>query len=176
APEATNGQAPDTGNMELLHMFATEEQRTQWLEPLLNGEIRSAFAMTEPEDASSDATNIETTITREGDEYVINGRKWWTSGALDPRCRILIVMGKTDPSAETHRQQSMILVPADTPGVRMGRGLPVMGLHDQDEHAEVVFKDVRVRASNLLGEAGSGFALAPARVGPGRIHPCLRAL
>ena len=176
APEATNGQAPDTGNMELLHMFATEAQREQWLEPLLNGEIRSAFAMTEPEVASSDATNIETTITREGDEYVINGRKWWTSGALDPRCRILIVMGKTDPSAETHRQQSMILVPTDTPGVRIVRDLPVMGQHDQHGHAEVVFEDVRVPASNLLAEEGSGFALAQARLGPGRIHHCMRAL
>ena len=176
APEATNGQAPDTGNMELLHMFATEEQRTQWLEPLLDGTIRSAFAMTEPEVASSDATNIETTIARDGDEYVINGRKWWTSGASDPRCRILILMGKTDTEAETHRQQSMILVPVDTPGVRIVRDLPVMGHHDQHGHAEVVFEDVRVPVANLLGEEGSGFALAQARLGPGRIHHCMRAL
>jgi acyl-CoA dehydrogenase len=132
--------------------------------------------MTEPEVASSDATNIETTIARDGDDYVINGRKWWTSGASDPRCRILILMGKTDPAAETHRQQSMILVPVDTPGVRIVRDLPVMGHHDQHGHAEVVFEDVRVPASNLLGEEGSGFALAQARLGPGRIHHCMRAL
>lgn len=176
APEATNGQAPDTGNMELLHMFATEDQRKQWLQPLLDGEIRSAFAMTEPAVASSDATNIETTIRREGDEYVISGRKWWTSGAKDPRCKVMIVMGKTDVDAEKHRQQSMILVPMDTPGVKVVRDLPVMGHHDQHGHCEVEFDDVRVPAANLLDEEGSGFALAQARLGPGRIHHCMRAL
>ena len=176
APEATNGQAPDTGNMELLHMFGTPEQKKQWLEPLMEGTMRSAFSMTEKDVASSDATNIQTSIVRDGDEYVINGRKWWTSGAADPRCRLLIVMGKTDPEAERHRQQSMILVPIDTRGVTILRDVPVFGRYDQHGHCEVQYDDVRVPASNLLGEEGAGFALAQARLGPGRIHHCMRAL
>ncbi|WP_353582152.1 acyl-CoA dehydrogenase family protein [Microbispora sp. NRRL B-24597] len=176
APEATNGQAPDTGNMELLHLFGTEEQQCRWLEPLKDGTIRSAFSMTEVEVASSDATNIQTTIQRDGDDYVINGRKWWTSGASDPRCKFLIVMGKTDPEAVTHRQQSMVLVPTDTPGVTVVRDVPVFGRHDQHGHCEVVYDNVRVPVSNILGEEGAGFAIAQARLGPGRIHHCMRAL
>jgi acyl-CoA dehydrogenase len=176
APEATNGAAPDTGNMELLHLFGTPDQQRTWLEPLLDGQIRSAFSMTEPAVASSDATNIQTRIERQGDEYVINGRKWWTSGAMDPRCQLLIVMGKTDPEAARHRQQSMILVPRDTPGVHIERSTTVFGRQDQHGHAEVVYDDVRVPAANLLGEEGAGFAIAQARLGPGRIHHCMRAL
>lgn len=176
APEAVNSQAPDTGNMELLHLFATPAQRAEWLEPLLAGEIRSAFAMTEKAVASSDATNIETSIVRDGDSYVVNGRKWWTSGAADPRCKVLVVMGKTDPGAARHLQQSMLLVPTGTPGVTIVRDLPVFGRHDQHGHCEVLFEDVRVPVENLLGEEGSGFALAQARLGPGRIHHCMRAL
>ncbi|WP_348652618.1 acyl-CoA dehydrogenase family protein [Streptomyces sp. WMMC500] len=176
APEATNGSAPDTGNMELLHLFGTDEQKKHWLVPLLAGEIRSAFSMTEKDVASSDATTIRTRIERDGDTYVINGRKWWTSGAADPRCAVLIVMGRTDPTAARHRQQSMILVPVGTPGVTILRDVPVFGRHDQHGHCEIVYDDVRVPAGNLLGAEGEGFAIAQARLGPGRIHHCMRAL
>lgn len=176
APEALNCAAPDTGNMEILHMFGTVEQKQQWLEPLLAGRIRSAFSMTEPEVASSDARNIATSIARDGDEYVINGHKWWSTGANDPRCRVLVVMGKTDAGADVYRQQSMVLVPIDTPGVRIVRSVPVFGYHDQHGHAEITFTDVRVPVANLLGEQGSGFAIAQARLGPGRIHHCMRAI
>ncbi|GHE12109.1 acyl-CoA dehydrogenase family protein [Klenkia taihuensis] len=175
-PEATNCAAPDTGNMELLHLLGTPEQKQQWLEPLLAGEIRSAFAMTEPAVASSDATNIETRIERDGGDYVVNGRKWWTSGVLDPRCAVLVVMGKTDPQAPTHRQQSMLVVPRDTPGITVERDLPVFGQHDQHGHGVVRFDDVRVPVSAVIGEEGGGFAAAQARLGPGRIHHCMRAL
>ncbi|MFF3069931.1 acyl-CoA dehydrogenase family protein [Kitasatospora sp. NPDC057904] len=178
APPAFNCAAPDTGNMELLAQFGSPEQRERWLRPLLDGEIRSAFAMTEPEVASSDATNIATRIERDGDEYVVNGRKWYITGAMNPQCRILIVMGKTDPAAAKHRQQSMILVPRDTPGVTVKRGMKVFGYDDSDHggHAEVLFEDVRVPAANLIGEEGAGFAIAQARLGPGRIHHCMRAI
>ena len=176
APEAMNCQAPDTGNMELLHLLGTDEQKEQWLVPLLDGTIRSAFAMTEPDVASSDATNIATSVTRDADGYVINGRKWWTSGAADPRCKVLIVMGKTDPSAATHRQQTMLVVPVDTPGVDVQRSLPVFGRQDQHGHSEVVFSDVRVPVTSVIGEEGGGFAAAQARLGPGRIHHVMRAL
>jgi acyl-CoA dehydrogenase len=176
APEAINCQAPDTGNMETLHLFATPQQREQWLEPLLEGRIRSGFAMTEPDVASSDATNVQTTIRREGDEYVVSGKKWWISGSADPRCAVFIVMGKTDPDAAVHRQQSMVLVPRDSAGLEITRHLPVFGYQDQHGHSELEFHDVRVPASNLLGEEGGGFAIAQARLGPGRIHHCMRLL
>lgn len=176
APEAINGQAPDTGNMELLHLFGTPAQKDRWLTPLLDGTIRSAFAMTEIAVASSDATNIETTIRRDGDEYVINGRKWWTSGIADPRCEVVIVMGKTDPDEARHRQQSMILVPKETRGLTVVRDVPVFGHYDQHGHCEVLLEDVRVPVANLLGQEGDGFAMAQARLGPGRIHHCMRAL
>ncbi|WP_435824017.1 acyl-CoA dehydrogenase family protein [Actinoplanes missouriensis] len=176
APEAINCQAPDTGNMELLHMFGTPEQKSRWLEPLLDGTLRSAYAMTEPQVASSDATNIETSIVRDGDSYVIDGRKWWITGVADARCRVFIVMGKSDVSAAPHRQQSMIIVPRDTPGVEVIRNLPIFGYQDQHGHCEINFSGVRVPAANLIGEEGAGFALAQARLGPGRIHHAMRAI
>ena len=178
APEAINCSAPDTGNMELLSRFGSEEQQDRWLEPLLDGTMRSAFSMTEPDVASSDATNIATRIERQGDDYVINGRKWWTSGAMSPRCELLIVMGVTDPDADRHRRQSMILVPKDTPGVEIQRSTSLFGYDDGPHggHAEIVYDNVRVPASNILGEEGDGFRIAQERLGPGRIHHCMRAI
>ena len=176
ASEACNCSAPDTGNMEVLTMFGTPEQQDVWLRPLLDGEIRSAFGMTEPEVASSDATNISLRIERDGDHYVLNGRKWWTSNAFHKNCRIMIVMGKTDPGASPHRQQSQILVPIDTPGVTVARNLQVFGYTDNEGHAETVFDNVRVPASNLIAQEGDGFMISQARLGPGRIHHCMRTI
>ncbi len=178
APAVFNCAAPDTGNMEVLNEFGTAEQKERWLTPLLNGEIRSAFAMTEPDVASSDATNIGLSIVRDGDDYVINGRKWWITGAMNPNCAIFIVMGKTAPDAERHRQQSQILVPRDTPGLEILRAMQVFGYEDNNHggHAELKFTDVRVPASNLIGGEGDGFAIAQARLGPGRIHHCMRSI
>lgn len=176
ASEVFNCNAPDTGNMELLHMFASPEQRERWLVPLLNGEIRSAFAMTEPDVPSSDAANIQTLIRRDGNDYVINGRKWFITNASHPNCKVLIVMGKTDPDGEAHRQQSMILVPFDTPGVQLLRNIPVLNHLSPEGHSELLLKDVRVPASYLLGREGDGFMMAQARLGPGRIHHCMRSI
>ncbi len=176
APEAINCQAPDTGNAETLMLFGTPEQKSRWLDPLLEGEIRSAFAMTEPDVASSDARNIQTSIVRDGDDYVINGRKWWITGTADERCQVFIVMGKTDPDAAPHRQQSMVLVPRDTPGLSIVRHLPIFGYQDQHGHSEIVFDDVRVPATNVLAGEGDGFMIAQARLGPGRVHHAMRAI
>jgi len=176
APEVFNCSAPDTGNMELLSMFGTPEQKDRWLRPLLDGMIRSAYAMTEPDVASSDATNIATRITRDGDDYVVTGRKWWVTGAGHPACALFIVMGKTDPTADRHRQQSQIIVPVDTEGVRIVRALPMLGYWDPETHCEVDFTDVRVPSSNMIGAPGDGFAISQARLGPGRIHHCMRSI
>jgi acyl-CoA dehydrogenase len=176
ASEACNCSAPDTGNMEVLHQFGSPPQKERWLRPLLDGEIRSAFAMTEPDVASSDATNIGMRIERDGEHYSLNGRKWWTSNVMHPNCRILIVMGKTAPDSPVYQQQSMLLVPVDTPGLEIKRSLPVFGYHDTEGHGELRFTDVRVPRENIIGEEGMGFAIAQARLGPGRIHHCMRAI
>ncbi|MBW0284840.1 acyl-CoA dehydrogenase [Rhodococcus sp. FH8] len=176
APEALNCAAPDTGNMEILHLVGTREQKERWLQPLLDGTMRSGFSMTEPDVASSDARNIMTSIVRDGDEYIVNGRKWWTTGAADPRCEILVVMGKTNAEAEPHKQQSMILVPVATAGVEIVRSLPIFGYHDQHGHCEIRFDNVRVPATNMLASEGDGFAIAQARLGPGRIHHAMRCI
>lgn len=176
ASEVFNCSAPDTGNMEVLHMFGSDQQKQQWLTPLLNGDIRSAFAMTEPDVCSSDATNIQTLISRDGDNYVINGRKWFITNASHPNCKVFIVMGKTDPSAPSHRQQSMILVPMDCEGVEVVRNISVMNHHSPEGHSEVVFKNVRVPIENMIAEEGDGFKIAQARLGPGRIHHCMRSI
>ena len=176
APEALNCQAPDTGNMELLHLFGTPEHKRTWLGPLLDGRIRSAFAMTEPDVASSDARNISTMISRHGDDFMVSGRKWWASGASDPRCKVFIVMGRNDDAMERSGEHTMLVVPADTPGIRVLRSTTVFGRQDQQGHSEVVFDEVRVPMSAVLGEIGGGFVAAQARLGPGRIHHCMRAL
>ena len=176
APEATNCAAPDTGNMEVFTLFGSDEHKEKYLKPLLEGTIRSAFAMTEPQVASSDATNVQLSMVRDGDGYLLNGRKWFASNALHQNCKVMIVMGKTDPNAATHRQQSMMVVPLDAPGVTVMRGLTVMGYQDREGHAEIDFKDVRVPAKDVLKGEGEGFAIAQARLGPGRIHHCMRAI
>ncbi|MGB3331545.1 MAG: acyl-CoA dehydrogenase family protein [Mycobacterium sp.] len=176
APEATNCNAPDTGNMEVFTLFGSDEHKEKYLKPLLEGTIRSAFAMTEPQVASSDATNVQLSMVRDGDGYVLNGRKWFASNALHQNCKVMIVMGKTDPNTATHRQQSMMVVPIDAPGVTVMRGLPVFGYQDREGHAEIDFKDVRVPAKDVLKGEGEGFAIAQARLGPGRIHHCMRAI
>ncbi|MGW1808349.1 acyl-CoA dehydrogenase family protein [Streptomyces sp. NPDC002078] len=176
APEATNCNAPDTGNMEVLTLFGTEEHKERWLKPLLAGEIASAFAMTEPAVASSDARNIQLRMRRDGDDYILDGRKWWTSNVLHKNCRVLIVMGKTDPDAPSHHQQSMMVVPLDTPGITVVRNLPVFGYQDREGHGEVLFENVRVPSTALLAHEGDGFMISQARLGPGRIHHCMRSI
>ncbi len=175
APEACNCSAPDTGNMEALELFGTDEHREKYLQPLLDGTMRSAFAMTEPAVASSDAINVELSMVNDGDDYVLNGRKWFASNALHPNCKVLIVMGKTEPSAPTHRQQSMMVVPIEAPGVTVLRNPPVFGYHDREGHGEIDFKNVRVPTKDVLEGDGEGFAISQARLGPGRIHHCMRA-